>query len=80
MGPTREWLLGELVICAPVVAREADAQGKSAAAHWAHLTVHGVLHLLGFDHEDSAGARLMESREIRILERLGFSDPYSINH
>ena len=49
--------IGELVICAPVVAREACAQGKSAAAHWAHMTVHGVLHLLGFDHERAAGAR-----------------------
>lgn len=68
--------LGELVICAPVVAREASGQGKSAAAHWAHLTVHGVLHLLGFDHELPAGARKMEAREIQILDRLGFSNPY----
>ena len=68
--------LGELVICAPVVAREASGQGKSAAAHWAHLTVHGVLHLLGFDHERPAGARKMEAREIQILDRLGISDPY----
>ncbi len=68
--------LGELVICAPVVAREASGQGKRATAHWAHLTVHGVLHLLGFDHEEPAGARLMEASEIRILDRLGFSNPY----
>ena len=68
--------LGELVICAPVVAREAFGQGKSAAAHWAHLTVHGVLHLLGFDHERPAVARKMEAREIQILDRLGFSNPY----
>jgi probable rRNA maturation factor len=68
--------LGELVICAPVVAREASAQGKSAAAHWAHLTVHGVLHLLGFDHEVPREARKMEAREIQILDRLGFSNPY----
>ena len=68
--------LGELVICAPVVAREASAQGKAAAAHWAHLTVHGVLHLLGFDHERRGPARKMETREIQILDRLGFSNPY----
>ena len=68
--------LGELVICAPVVAREAFGQGKSAAAHWAHLTVHGVLHLLGFDHEGRGEALEMETREIQILDRLGFSNPY----
>jgi probable rRNA maturation factor len=68
--------LGELVICTPVVAREADAQGKSAEAHWAHMTVHGVLHLLGFDHERDADARKMAEREIQILDRLGFSNPY----
>ena len=69
--------LGELVICAPVVAREATAQRKTSASHWAHMTVHGVLHLLGFDHERDAEAREMASREAQILERLGFSDPYS---
>ena len=68
--------LGELVICAPVVAREASLQGKSRAAHWAHLTVHGVLHLLGFDHESRHEARKMEALEIQILDRLGFSNPY----
>ncbi len=68
--------LGELVICAPVVAREALAQAKSVESHWAHMTVHGVLHLLGFDHERAAEAGKMESREIQILDRLGFSDPY----
>jgi probable rRNA maturation factor len=68
--------LGELVICAPVVAREASAQGKTAPAHWAHLTVHGVLHLLGFDHERRGEALEMETREIQILDRLGFSNPY----
>jgi probable rRNA maturation factor len=69
--------LGELVICAPVVAREASAQGKAAAAHWAHLTVHGVLHLLGFDHERRGEALEMERRETQILDRLGFSNPYA---
>jgi probable rRNA maturation factor len=68
--------LGELVICAPVVAREALAQGKTRESHWAHMTVHGVLHLLGFDHQRDAEAAKMTSREIQILDRLGFSDPY----
>jgi probable rRNA maturation factor len=75
--PDGRLFLGELVICAPVVAREARAQGKRAASHWAHLTVHGVLHLLGFDHELPAEAVKMEEREIQILDRLGFSNPYS---
>jgi probable rRNA maturation factor len=69
--------LGELVICAPVVAREAAAQGKSPESHWAHMTIHGVLHLLGFDHERHAEARKMAAREAQILDRLGFSDPYA---
>jgi len=75
-GPDGLNYLGELVICAPVVAREAVIQGKSAESHWAHMTVHGVLHLLGFDHERDAEARRMTAREIQILDRLGFSDPY----
>jgi len=70
-------LLGELVICAPVVAAEARSQQKSIDAHWAHMTVHGVLHLLGFDHEVAADAAKMESREVQILDRLGFSNPYA---
>ena len=69
--------IGELVICAPVVAREARLQGKTLAAHWAHMTVHGVLHLLGFDHERAAEAAKMTVREIQILDRLGFSNPYA---
>jgi len=68
--------LGELVICAPVVALEARAQGKSRESHWAHMTVHGVLHLLGFDHERDAEAAKMTAREIQILDQLGFSNPY----
>ena len=69
-------LLGELVICAPVIAAEARSQKKSIDAHWAHITVHGVLHLLGFDHEVAADAAKMESKEVQILDRLGFSNPY----
>ena len=69
--------LGELVICAPVVAAEARSQEKSIDAHWAHMTVHGVLHLLGFDHEVAADAAKMESKEVQILDRLGFSNPYA---
>jgi probable rRNA maturation factor len=78
-GPSpdgKQHYLGELVICAPVVAQEAASQGKSLEAHWAHMTVHGVLHLLGFDHERLVDARKMESREVQILDRLGFSNPY----
>jgi probable rRNA maturation factor len=75
-APDGRYFLGELVICAPVVAFEARAQGKSLQAHWAHMTVHGVLHLLGFDHERAREAARMASREIQILDRLGFSNPY----
>ena len=70
-------LLGDLVICAPVVAREAREQGKLQAAHYAHLPVHGVLHLLGHDHQDAAAARRMEALETRVLAGLGISDPYA---
>jgi probable rRNA maturation factor len=69
-------LAGDVVICAPVVAREARAQGKPVASHHAHLLVHGLLHLQGFDHERAADAKRMESRERAILARLGFPDPY----
>jgi probable rRNA maturation factor len=75
-APDGRRFLGELVICAPVVAEEALAQRKSLQAHWAHMTVHGVLHLLGLDHERRAEAREMAAKEIQILDRLGFSDPY----
>ncbi len=70
-------LLGDLVICAPVVMREAEAQNKSALSHWAHMTVHGMLHLQGFDHLDENEAEIMEARERQILHELGFSDPYA---
>ena len=69
-------LLGDLVLCAPVVAREALAQGKLAAAHWAHLLVHGVLHLRGFDHQADADAQTMEAMETQILATMGIADPY----
>ncbi len=68
--------LGDLVICAPVVAREAREQGKARVAHWAHMVVHGVLHLLGFDHEESRAARRMERSEVEILAGFGYQDPY----
>jgi len=77
LSPEGRRYLGELVICAPVVQREAKMQGKTPQAHWAHMTVHGVLHLLGFDHERAAEARKMAAKEIQILDRLGFSDPYA---
>lgn len=70
-------MLGDLVLCAPVVAREAVEQGKDATAHWAHLTVHGILHLLGHDHDSDAEAESMEALEARILSGLGFPDPYA---
>ena len=69
-------LLGDLVICAPVVAREAEDQGKALNAHYAHLTIHGVLHLLGLDHEDEREALAMELLEREILAGLGYADPY----
>ncbi len=69
-------LLGDLAICAPLVIKEAAQQSKSIESHWAHLTVHGVLHLQGFDHEDAAAAEEMETLEISILNTLGYTDPY----
>ncbi len=69
-------LLGDLAFCAPVVAREAVEQGKPVQAHYAHLTVHGVLHLLGWDHEEAVAAEEMEALEVAALARLGIADPY----
>jgi probable rRNA maturation factor len=69
---------GDIVLCHPVIAREARAQGKSIAAHYAHLVVHGILHLRGYDHEKKRDARRMEAREVRLLRRLGFPDPYAV--
>jgi probable rRNA maturation factor len=61
-----------------VVVREAAEQGKSELSHWAHLTIHGVLHLLGFDHEEAAAARRMEDQERELLTRFGVEDPYTV--
>lgn len=69
--------IGDLLVCAPVVEREAAEQGKPAEAHWAHMVVHGVLHLLGYDHMDDTEAAAMESEEVRIMQSLGYSDPYA---
>lgn len=78
VGGTR--VLGDVVLCAPVIEQEASEQGKSLEAHWAHLVVHGLLHLLGFDHITGELARQMESREIELLVGLGFSNPYETSH
>jgi probable rRNA maturation factor len=67
---------GDIVLCAPVVAREARSQGKPVRAHYAHLLVHGLLHLRGYDHLRRSDAAVMEALEIRILRELGFADPY----
>ena len=69
---------GDVVICAEVVEREAREQGKAIAAHWAHMVVHGALHLQGYDHENRRDAGIMEARERAVLDELGFPDPYSI--
>ena len=70
-------LAGDIVLCAPVVAREARAQRKTADAHYAHLVIHGMLHLQGYDHERDDDAARMEAREIRLLRDLGYDDPYA---
>ena len=70
-------LAGDLVLCAPVVQREAAAQGKAVEAHYAHLVVHGMLHLQGYDHDTEPEAEAMEARETAILQRLGYADPYA---
>lgn len=77
VSPTSEARpLGDLVICPQVLRAEAREQHKSLRAHWAHLVVHGALHLIGYDHEREAQASRMERREIRVLKRLGFANPY----
>ncbi|MDF1781999.1 MAG: rRNA maturation RNase YbeY [Alcanivoracaceae bacterium] len=72
-------LLGDIAICVPVVTQEAHEQGKTLTAHWAHMIVHGVLHLLGYDHIDDADAEKMELLEITILANIGFADPYQLS-
>lgn len=72
-------MLGDIIICADVIEEEALAQHKTEEAHWAHMVVHGTLHLLGFDHEDEADADMMEAEEITILHSLGFENPYKIS-
>ena len=69
-------LLGDLVICAPVLEKEAQQQGKILAHHWAHIIIHGVLHLLGYDHLDDEQAEEMESKEITLLQKLNIPNPY----
>lgn len=71
--------LGDLLICLPVIEREAREQGKQPAQHWAHMVVHGLLHLQGFDHIRDVEADIMEAREIEILRQLGFPNPYEPN-
>lgn len=78
--PGTPYLLGDLVICKAVVLSEAREQQLAPRAHWAHMVVHGVLHLRGMDHESDAEAAVMEAREREILARLGFGDPYAIEH
>jgi probable rRNA maturation factor len=70
-------ILGDLLVCAPLVAREAQEQEKSLHAHWAHLVIHGTLHLLGYDHVHRKEAQQMEALEIKLLDALGFENPYN---
>jgi len=70
-------VLADLVLCAPVVAREAKSQGRSLAAHYAHLVLHGALHAQGYDHEEAQAAEAMESRESELLLAFGLPDPYA---
>jgi len=74
-----ESMLGDLVICSDVVDQEAQQQSKKREAHWAHMVVHGMLHLQGYDHIEETQAQQMEQLETRIMQNLGFSDPYQIN-
>lgn len=71
-------LMGDIILCAPVVEKEAREQGKDLMAHYAHMTVHGILHLHGYDHETEAQAELMEALEVETLRKLGYANPYLI--
>jgi len=71
--------LGDIVICAEIVRSEAKEQGKTAEAHWAHMVVHGTLHLLGFDHENDSDAATMEGLEVQILTEYGVANPYTVS-
>tara|TARA_Y100001001_G_C7946355_1_gene287455 strand:- start:573 stop:1049 length:477 start_codon:yes stop_codon:yes gene_type:complete len=71
---------GDIILCASIIQKEANAQSKSDLAHWAHMLVHGGLHLQGFDHENDTDAEIMEAHEIKILDKLGFNNPYAINN
>ena len=75
-APDEALPLGDIVICAPVIRREALEQVKSVTAHWAHMVIHGTLHLLGHDHEDARDAAVMEQKERQLMAGLGFADPY----
>lgn len=70
-------LLGDIVICAEVVNREAEEQNKTQEAHWAHMVIHGIFHLLGYDHETDSDAAIMETLEIEMMQLLGFANPYT---
>ncbi len=72
-------ILGDIVICAKIVNQEAIEQGKSPTAHWAHMVIHGTLHLLGYDHETETDATTMEAIEITLLESMGFPNPYTFS-
>ena len=70
-------LLGDIIICAPIVSQEANEQHKTERSHWAHLAIHGTLHLLGFDHAEDSEAEIMEAIEVKAMTKLGFTDPYT---
>ena len=70
--------LGDIVICAAIVESESQAQGKSIESHWAHMVIHGALHLLGYDHETDTEAQQMESLEVVLMDKLGFANPYEV--
>ncbi len=75
-GSKESELIGDLVVCAPVLEREAVAQDKALSAHWAHILIHGTLHLVGYDHQNIEDTKAMEERERDLLGSLGFEDPY----